>query len=105
MGDILLTSEPVISETTTRLRYDAGLHTVSSFRAVLAAGRAAKSLIIRESDDELRHAAFDLMERYADLQLSYADAVGATIARQRHVAAVFGLDHDFRVMGFNLEPA
>lgn len=103
-GTRLISSEPVVSETVTRLRYDAGLHRVVAFRAVLQRAIAQGSLTIRESGDDLRRDAFDLLERFADLRLSYADAVGAAIARERRVDAVFGLDNDFRVMGFSLEP-
>ncbi|MGH8897432.1 MAG: type II toxin-antitoxin system VapC family toxin [Egibacteraceae bacterium] len=104
-GDLLVTSEPVIAETVTRLRYDAGLASALAFRKILDQGMATGSLVVRESDDRLRRAAFVIFERYADLRLAYADAVGAAIARERRVDAVFGLDNDFRVMGFVLEPA
>ncbi len=103
-GDRLITSEPVITETVTRLRYDAGLSRVIEFRAVIERSVAAGALAIRESDPDLRRAAFGVLERYADLTLSYADATGAAIAGEGRVAAVFGLDNDFRVMGFPLEP-
>ncbi|MGQ0679325.1 MAG: hypothetical protein ACT4OM_06700 [Actinomycetota bacterium] len=44
------------------------------------------------------------MARYADLRLSYADCVGAAVCREANVASVLGLDGDFRVLGFELEP-
>ncbi len=44
------------------------------------------------------------MERYADRSLSFADCVGAVTAREARAAAVFGLDADFAVLGFALEP-
>ncbi len=44
------------------------------------------------------------MECLTDRRLSYADGIGAAIAEERRVDAVFGLDNDFRVMGFALEP-
>lgn len=103
-GDRLLTSEPVIAETVTRLRYDAGPRAVSAFGHILAVAEADGSLVVRESDGDLRHAAIGLMEQYADLRLSYADAVGAVISRGRHVDGVFALDDDFRVLGFAIEP-
>ena len=102
--DRLLTSEPVIAETVTRLRYDAGLPRVESFRRVLQQAVSQGVLTIRESSEDLRQEAFAVLSRYADLRLSYADAVGAAIAAERRVDAVFGLDNDFRVMGFALEP-
>jgi predicted nucleic acid-binding protein len=103
-GDRLVTSEPVISETVTRLRYDAGVGAVSSFRGVLVAGAADGSLTVRESDDDLRHAALGIVEQYDDLRLSYADAVGAVVARDRHVDGVFALDAEFRILGLTVEP-
>lgn len=102
--DLLVTSEPVIAETVTRLRYDAGLSAVSAFRSVLDHALANRSIVIRESDSEIRTSSFGVLEKYRDLRLSYADAVGAVIAGERRVDAVFGLDHDFRVMGFVVEP-
>jgi predicted nucleic acid-binding protein len=103
-GDRLITSEPVLSETVTRLRCEAGSARVAAFRSVLNRAVARGSLIVRESEDDLRRTAFDVLEQFADLRLSYADAVGAAIARERRVDAVFGLDHNFRVMGFAVEP-
>jgi len=44
------------------------------------------------------------MERYADRSLSFADCVGAVTAREARAAAVLGLDADFAVLGFALEP-
>lgn len=102
--DRLLTCEPVIAETVTRLRYDAGLDRVRRFRDLIARAVAQGSVVVRESDPALRTRAFEVLDRFGDLRLSYADAVGAAIAGERRVDAVFGLDHDFRVMGFTLEP-
>jgi transcription-repair coupling factor (superfamily II helicase) len=48
--------------------------------------------------------AFAIMAQHADLTLSYADAMGAAVAREVSAAAVLGLDHDFRILGFALEP-
>lgn len=103
-ADRLVTSEPVISETVTRLRYDTGLTRVTAFRVLLDRAVAQGSLVIRDSDEQLRRSAFVLLEQFEDLRLSYADAVGAVIARERRVDGVFGLDHHFRIMGFALEP-
>lgn len=103
-NDRLITSEPVIAETVTRLRYDAGLPAVQQFRVLLTEAVGRGTLVIRESDAKLRGAAFDVLDRFADLRLSYADAVGSAVAGERNVDAVFGLDNDFRLMGFALEP-
>jgi len=103
-GGLLVTSEAVVSETATRLRYDAGLPTVAAFRSVLDRAEAQRSLRVRPTDAGLRGAAFDVMDRYADLRLSFADAVGAAVARDERVDAVLALDDDFRALGFSVEP-
>ncbi|HET8620807.1 MAG TPA: PIN domain-containing protein [Acidimicrobiales bacterium] len=101
-GDRLVTSDAVVSETATRLRYDVGLDAALAFRRLLDA--AGSQLAVHDSDARTRGAAFDLMAGYADLRLSYADCVGGVVARAMRAAAVFGLDGDFRVLGFAVEP-
>jgi len=44
------------------------------------------------------------MQQYGDLRLSFTDCVGAVTAREARAEAVFGLDVDFTVLGFALEP-
>lgn len=103
-GVDLVTSEPVVAETATRLRYDAGLAAAQAFHAILQDATGAGSLRIVESDPELRRLTFGWMRRFDGLRLSYADCFGATVAEQQRVDAVLGLDDDFRVLGFALEP-
>jgi hypothetical protein len=103
-GDLLVTSDPAIGETVTRLRYDAGLSAAMAFRRILDEAVRMRALRIQESDSDLRERAFQIMERFADLRLSYADCVGAAVADKIQASAVFGLDHDFRIMGHALEP-
>lgn len=104
MGDVLLTSNLVIAETATRLRYDAGLPAALGFRGVVDEAVAAGRLLVRHADADLESKGWDVMARYADLTLSFTDCVGAVTAREGSAAAIFGLDADFRVLGFVLEP-
>lgn len=101
---LLVTSEPAIAETATRLRYDAGLSAALGFHRHLEEASKLGRLRIRETDPALRRQAFAIMEQHGDLPLSYADCVGAAVAREVRAAAVLGLDNDFRVLGFHLEP-
>ena len=103
-GDLLVTSDPAIGETVTRLRYDAGLTAALAFRQTLEEAVTLQTLRIRDTDADLRRRALKLMERHGDLRLSYADCVGAAVARQINAETVFGLDNDFRILGFVVEP-
>lgn len=103
--DMLFASDPAIGETVTRLRYDAGLAAVTRFRDVVERSVARGSLQVHESDPQLRADALRQMERFGGLALSYADAVGAVVARRVRADVVFALDHDFQVMGFTVEPS
>lgn len=101
---LLVTSEPAIAETATRLRYDAGLSAALAFHRYVEEALKLGKLRVRDTDAALRRQAFAIMERHGDLPLSYADCVGAAVAREVHASVVLGLDNDFRVLGFALEP-
>lgn len=101
---LLVTSEPAIAETATRLRYDSGLEATLAFHRYVEAATQLGKLRIRETDAGLRRQAFALMEQHADLALSYADCIGAAVAKEVRASAVLGLDNDFRILGFTLEP-
>ena len=104
LGDQLLTSNLVVAETATRLRYDAGLPAALVFRRFLELATGSGQLAVRYADVALDEKAWAVMERYSDRALSFTDCVGAVTAREARVAAVFGLDRDFTVLGFALEP-
>ena len=100
----LLSSNLVIAETATRLRYDAGLPAALAFKALLEEAVEAGSLGLRYADAELDARAWALMEQFAALALSFTDCVGAVTARDARAETVFGLDADFTRLGFALEP-
>ena len=100
----LLSSNLVIAETATRLRYDAGLPTALAFRSLIEEGVSAGVLALRYADAELDARAWELMAQYAALTLSFTDCVGAVTAREARADTVFGLDADFTRLGFALEP-
>ena len=103
-GDVLLTSNLVVTETATRLRFDAGLSAALAFRELLESAVDAGRLLVRHADPELDARAWDLLARHEELTLSFTDCVGAVTAKEGRAAAVFGLDNDFRRLGFPLEP-
>lgn len=103
-GDMLVTSEAVVSETVTLLRHAAGMERALAFRDALVRSVRGGGIRILNGDDTLRHQALALMAQHEALPLTYTDCVGAALARQKRVAAIVGVDENFRKMGFALEP-
>lgn len=99
-----MTTNLVLAETATRLRYDAGLRTALEFRTIIDEATSAGRLTVRYADEVLDEKAWTVMERYADQSLSFIDCAGAVVAREARASAVFGLDKDFSILGFALEP-
>jgi uncharacterized protein len=103
-GARLLTSNYVVDETATVLRYGLGLPSALAFRRTLIAGVTARRLRVVWVDEQSEAAGWDLLERYADVTLSLTDAVNAVTARNARITEVFGCDADFEALGFTVLP-
>lgn len=101
----LVTSSFVVSESATRLRYDAGLPAALAFRDRIEQAGDRGLLRVVWVDEEIAGAGWGVMERYADLALSLTDATSAAISTRLRIADVFTFDADFRPMGFSVYPA
>lgn len=55
---------------------------------------------ILRSDTDMEMDALKIMEKYADLPLSYADALTIAIMREYNIKRIFSFDDDFIVTGF-----
>lgn len=100
----LLTSNYVVDETVTRLRYDVGLHAARDFRVRLAALNNIRRARIVWVDEDIEAEGWRVLEQYADIPLSLTDATSAVIARSARITSVFGFDRHFRALGFTTEP-
>lgn len=100
-----LTTNYVVDETATRLRYDAGLEAALSFRAALERAVRARRLRVAWIDTRLEREGWGILQRYADIDLSLTDATSVVVARRAKVREVFGFDRDFLALGFDLQPA
>jgi predicted nucleic acid-binding protein len=103
-GTRLLTTNYVVDETATRLRFDAGLPAALAFRAALDRSTSTGRLRIGWVDPKLEREGWEILEHHADLVLSLMDAVSAAVARRARVQQVFGFDADFRALGFDVQP-
>jgi uncharacterized protein len=104
-GARFLTSNYVVAETATRLRYDAGLNAALSFRVALDRAASHRRLRIAWVDASLERDGWTIMEQFADVSLSLTDAISAAMARRAKATEIFGFDADFRALGFDVQPA
>ena len=92
-----LTTSFVLDETVTLLARRAGAHFAAErARAMLASERLT---VVRPTvDDEF--AALELLEKFADKDLSFTDCVSFVTMRARGVTRAFAFDRHFREQGF-----
>lgn len=103
-GARLVTTNYVVDETATRLRYGAGLHAALRFRTMLDEGVAARSVTVAWIDESLDREGWRILEQYADVKLSLTDATSAAVAGKRKISEVFGFDSDFEALGLLVLP-
>lgn len=103
-GTRLLTTNYIVDETATRLRYDVGLPAALAFRDMLDQSIARRRVRTVWIDAGIQREAWALLERHADVELSLTDATSAVVARRAKAGTVFGFDGDFRALGFDLRP-
>lgn len=99
-GKRLITTNLVVSEAATWLRYHVNHRAMLDLRTLLR----GRHILVIASDEKVEGAAWDLLERMDDLVLSFADAVSAVVARREKCDAVFTFDSDFLAMGFSVYP-
>lgn len=100
----LLSTNYVLDETATRLRYDRGLRVALRFRDRIAAAESTGLLSLAWISRQHYDAAWLLIEQFADVNLSFTDATTAVIARTEKVSEIFTLDRDFAALGFQIAP-
>ncbi len=100
----LVTSNLVLSETFTWLRYKGGLPLAVRFRNTVAAAQQIGLLTVVWTTEGIHERAWSMFERYTDQVFSFCDCVGAIIGREAKVDYFFAFDSDFVTMGFDMRP-
>ena len=101
----LLTTNYVLTEALTRIRYDDGHARALSFDAIVQELRRTRRLTVRWVNPAVHEAAMEIFRKYSDHEFSIVDCTSFVVARERKVREVFGFDKDFVTMGFALRPA
>lgn len=104
-GVRFMTTNYVVSEAGTWLRYHAGLPAALALRQRIDAAGASRLVRCLWVDEHVGEEAWRLLAQYADVKLSVVDATSAVVARKAGIGEVFGFDGDFRALGFDVQPA
>jgi predicted nucleic acid-binding protein len=101
----LLTTNYVLAEAYTRVRYDDGHDKALAFDALVREMTRRRQLSIGWVTPRLHEQALELFRRYADQAFSVVDCASFVVARRHNVRDVFGFDSHFATMGFVLRPS
>lgn len=100
----LLTSDYVLDETLTLIRYHMGLIYARTFWQSVQQAQDHGSLSISRVTEEVWLDALALFFRYHDQQFSFTDCTSFVLLARVPVDAVVSFDKDFLVAGFSIQP-
>ncbi len=104
LGVSTITTDFVLDEVLTRLRYDVGHPKAVEFLDRIHEADDAGILTICPITDDLWVKAEAIFLRYADARLSFTDCTSFALLREQPVDEVFGYDAHFEMMGHVLQP-
>jgi len=100
----LLTSDYVLDETLTLIRYHMGLIYARTFWQSVQQAQDHGSLSISRVTEEVWLDALAVFFRYHDQQFSFTDCTSFVLLARVPVDAVFSFDKDFLVASFSIQP-
>lgn len=103
-GWLLHTSDYVIDETVTFLRYHVSYTTACVALDRLRELGTAGLLVCHEIDQVLRQRAEALFRQYDDQKFSFTDCTSFVLCRMHQIHHVVTVDSDFRILGFLIVP-
>jgi len=98
----LVTSDYVLDETMTRLRYDSGHHQALRFIELIARAEQANVLFRVSVNTEIFQAALALFRQYDTVTLSFTDCTNFVICEQCQIREAFAFDQHFLMRGIAL---
>ena len=100
----LLTTDYVMLETYTRIRYDDGHRQALQFHETITRALDQGRLELEWVSRQTHEKAWQIFEKYEDQLFSLVDCASFVIAGEARVDQVFGFDRGFLTMGFVLAP-
>jgi len=104
LGASLETSDFVLDEVITRLRYDVGHGKAAEFLGLVREAVKAGSLTVHWISEAHWIRAEESFLRYGDVRLSFTDCTSFALIHEHPVDEVFGFDAHFEMMGHVLQP-
>ncbi len=98
----LLTTDYVIDETVTRLRYDFNHSGAVEFFDFIESIKNRGILTVTEIDSTLFQEAEQLFRQYNTARLSFTDCTSFVVCRRRNISEAFAFDRHFPMMGITL---
>ena len=97
----IITSDYIIDETLTRIRYSVGHKEAVEWGNGILASKVIDRI---EIGKELFEFAWDIFAKYEDKKLSFTDCTSFAVMKKKGIEKVFAFDGDFERMGFVLMP-
>ena len=100
----LVTSNYVLAETYTRIRYDDGHSKAIQFNSLIQEAIRAGRVHVEWVTPAVHKQAWAIFEKHSDQDFSFVDCTSFAIAARSRIKEVFGFDEHFNVMGLALRP-
>ncbi len=97
----IITSDYIIDETLTRIRYSVGHNEAVEWGNDILASRVIEKI---EIGSEIFGYAWELFRTYNDKKLSFTDCTSFALMKKRGIEKAFSFDGDFEKIGFFLLP-
>jgi predicted nucleic acid-binding protein len=101
---VLLTTDFVLDEVITRIRYDAGHRKASEYLDLIHKSVDTRVLRIHRITESLWSKAEVIFLSYKEAKLSFTDCTSFALLQEQPVDEVFGYDAHFEMMGYILKP-
>ena len=98
----IVTTDYVIDETVTRLRYDLSHTAAVKFLDVIERTGQEDTLTVIGVDKRLFQEALRLFRQYNSARLSFTDCTSFAVCQRFEIAEVFAFDSDFEMMGITM---
>ena len=98
----ILTTDYVIDESVTRLRYDAGYPSANRFLETIERAEATNDFVVARIDGSAFEQAKRVFRQYSSERLSFTDCTSFVVCQNYGIASAFAFDQHYPIMGITL---